>query len=107
MLWRTNLPIARRILNHKADVLKVSFSKNSDFAISAGEDCKVKIWKLKTGEQLRELFFENPIFNFCLSFSGTYMVICEITGKMSFLNMPKGQKINSFQVDLSKIIGKK
>lgn len=45
-LWKTSDPNAKRIYYHKNDIYKVSFAKNPDYVISAGEDCSIKIWNL-------------------------------------------------------------
>jgi WD40 repeat protein len=46
ILWRTDTAFSQRIFDHGSDIYKVSFAKNPNYAISAGEDCKIKIWHI-------------------------------------------------------------
>ena len=47
-LWKTDTSNARRIYHHKGDIYKVSFAKNPDYVISAGQDCSIKIWNTES-----------------------------------------------------------
>jgi transcription initiation factor TFIID subunit 5 len=53
ILWKTDVPNAQRIFYHKSEVNKVSFAKDPSFAISAGDDGFVKLWKVADGELVR------------------------------------------------------
>jgi WD40 repeat protein len=46
VLWSTEYENPTRIFMHGSDVYKVSFAKHPNYAISAGEDGRVKIWHL-------------------------------------------------------------
>ena len=46
ILWRTDTAFSQRVLDHGSDVYKVSFAKNPSYAVSAGEDCRIKVWHL-------------------------------------------------------------
>lgn len=45
-LWDTSSDVPSRMFPHGSDVYKVSFAPNPTFAISAGEDGKIKIWQV-------------------------------------------------------------
>ena len=55
ILWKTDVPIAQKCFDHRSDVYKVSFARDPTFAISAGEDGNVKIWRVLQADLIRVL----------------------------------------------------
>jgi hypothetical protein len=45
-LWKTDKENPQRLFLHGSDVYKVSFAKYPNYAISAGEGGRVKIWHI-------------------------------------------------------------
>jgi len=62
------------ILNHRAKVLGVDFSSDNSLVATSGENAKVTIWDVSTGEQQYSL--ENPSSVFSVAFQpgGTHLV---------------------------------
>jgi len=42
-----------KFMMHKETVLCLNFSKDSEYLVSGSQDCKVKVWQIKTGKCLR------------------------------------------------------
>lgn len=41
---------------------------------------------------------KEPIYNFSIGFSGVFLIITEIDGRISILNLEKGEEVNSFYI---------
>jgi COMPASS component SWD1 len=54
--------VARKLKGHLRQVQSLSWSANDRFLLSASQDWKAVLWDLQSGERLRTVRFEAPIF---------------------------------------------
>ena len=54
--------VARKLRGHMRQVQSLSWSADDRYLLSASLDWKAILWDLQTGEQLRTVRFEAPIF---------------------------------------------
>ena len=54
--------MARKLRGHMRQVQSLSWSASDRYILSASLDWKAILWDLQTGEQLRTVRFEAPIF---------------------------------------------
>jgi COMPASS component SWD1 len=68
--------VARKLRGHMRQVQSLSWSTGDRYLLSASLDWKAILWDLQTGEQLRTVRFEAPIFIAELQPSNQYVLSC-------------------------------
>jgi WD40 repeat protein/uncharacterized caspase-like protein len=89
----------RAIFSADGSLLAVKYGPNTDTAISGGSMARgssVKIWDLKTGNELRSIVLDEPIAEFTFSKDGKFIAMIGGMGAISLWDIQSGSKLREF-----------
>jgi WD40 repeat protein len=100
LIWNIETgKLQHKLVGHRREILKLSFSPDNEKLLSFAEDKKLILWDLKTGKPVKS-FVLKRVYNAPVAFSPDFKQFCYL-GYRYFLNIYRikdGSKIASFKV---------
>mmetsp|Transcript_20412 Transcript_20412/g.44653 ORF Transcript_20412/g.44653 Transcript_20412/m.44653 type:complete len:546 (-) Transcript_20412:382-2019(-) len=74
-MWSPNMPAPLvRMLCHRGPVKSMAVDRDGNYMITAGIDCQVKVWDVRTFKPVHQYFTATPATSMCLSQKGLLAV---------------------------------
>jgi WD40 repeat protein len=96
--------VAKLLTGHTGSVASVTFNADGNTLASAGDDSTIKLWNLKTGEEIRTLLAGGPAWSVSFSRNGKTLASGGRNAAINLWNVDKGTVIRVLKGDGSSVL---